>query len=903
MHHTIGTETIQAELERGMQEEGRKRYFNSVTSSIQRHEEVSTPYGQRLLSLHTTNFANAVDAFIAEAQGKRGRRHSALAFLTQIDARTSAWLALREILSNVSSHDCRLSALGIKIGRTILTEIDMRNVRATDTRLYTGILTAACKKSELSRKEATARFLYTQAGFEPCGATTQDAMLLGTKLVELAVEHLGIITCDLRYATKQGGGGGKKKHEKVYQVRATPELVDWIERGNLIFSELDPVYGPMVVPPAKWTHPLVGGYLTDAVKPLTLVKTSSRQYFARLEKQDMPLVYDAVNRIQETPWRINLHTLDLIDTILGTNSGLGGLPKRDLTPLPDRPDDIGENEAARKAYRQEALRVHEANVSHTGRRLKVASMVRTAKKYAEFQEIYFPYQLDFRGRVYPVTSLSPQGEDFVKALLEFAEGEPLGTEVAADWLAVHIANLFGVDKVSFTDRILWTHQHTDMLLACAENPYDNREWTEADKPFQAYAAAREWAGYIRNGLEHVSRIPVALDGSCSGLQNFGMALKCEVTGKAVNLLPGDKPEDIYQEVINKAHVALVKIVGEDWRSLSQEAVKYRARKAVKAIYPPSELNQPFDIWLDALQATMYDDDGKVLKRGAMEQGAYDIYWGYITAHAWLLYGVDLDTNRMSRKIAKRAVMTFPYGSKEFGFRDQLIEDIIIPANKGFEEAVKAGVCGEALYQQFPFGTCGWKAQGTMATLLWNGVNDSVVRAALAMEWLQKAARLVAKNGKRVHWNTPLGFLVEQNYVKTEEKRVETVFAGNEKVRLNLRKDTQTPDSRKSANSVAPNYVHSLDSSHLMLTVARAPDIKSWALIHDSFGTLPSRTQALFNYVRVAFVELYTAHDVLEDFRGQVLQQLPAEQIKLLPPTPTRGNLDLYSVLRSGYCFA
>lgn len=89
----------------------------------------------------------------------------------------------------------------------------------------------------------------------------------------------------------------------------------------------------------------------------------------------------------------------------------------------------------------------------------------------------------------------------------------------------------------------------------------------------------------------------------------------------------------------------------------------------------------------------------------------------------------------------------------------------------------------------------------------------------------------------------------------------------------------------------------------MLTVARAPDIKSWALIHDSFGTLPSRTQSLFMYVRVAFMELYTQHDVLEDFRGQILQQLDPDKIEQLPELPTKGNLDLHSVLRSQYCFA
>jgi DNA-directed RNA polymerase len=89
----------------------------------------------------------------------------------------------------------------------------------------------------------------------------------------------------------------------------------------------------------------------------------------------------------------------------------------------------------------------------------------------------------------------------------------------------------------------------------------------------------------------------------------------------------------------------------------------------------------------------------------------------------------------------------------------------------------------------------------------------------------------------------------------------------------------------------------------MLTAARAPDIKNWALIHDSFGTLASRTQSLFLYVRVAFTELYTRHNVLEEFREQMLLD-PEKQIRLdLPEAPAQGDLDLHSVLQSRYCFA
>src|SRR3546814_16925389 len=77
-----------------------------------------------------------------------------------------------------------------------------------------------------------------------------------------------------------------------------------------------------------------------------------------------------------------------------------------------------------------------------------------ARKFAPEDAVYFPHELDFRGRVYPIPVFgpSPQGSDFQKALIEFADGMPLGEE-GRRWLLIHIANLFGVDKVPFDDQI------------------------------------------------------------------------------------------------------------------------------------------------------------------------------------------------------------------------------------------------------------------------------------------------------------------------------------------------------------------------------------------------------------------------------------------------------------------
>lgn len=60
--------------------------------------------------------------------------------------------------------------------------------------------------------------------------------------------------------------------------------------------------------------------------------------------------------------------------------------------------------------------------------------------------MYFPHDMDFRGRAYPIPShLNHMGNDLSRALLWFADAKPLG-ESGLQWLKVHLAGLYGIDK-------------------------------------------------------------------------------------------------------------------------------------------------------------------------------------------------------------------------------------------------------------------------------------------------------------------------------------------------------------------------------------------------------------------------------------------------------------------------
>jgi DNA-directed RNA polymerase len=171
-------------------------------------------------------------------------------------------------------------------------------------------------------------------------------------------------------------------------------------------------------------------------------------------------------------------------------------------------------------------------------------------RFKDEDRFYFPHNLDFRGRAYPVPILlQPQGTDVVKGLIRFADGKPLG-EDGEYWLAIHGANCFGVDKVSFTARRDWVEQHWRMIQAVALDPLGFRWWANADNPWCFLAFCFEWANRFTEGF--VSHLAVALDGSCNGLQHFSAMLRDPIGGRAVNLIDSEEPQDIYQRVADVA---------------------------------------------------------------------------------------------------------------------------------------------------------------------------------------------------------------------------------------------------------------------------------------------------------------------------------------------------------------
>lgn len=238
--------------------------------------------------------------------------------------------------------------------------------------------------------------------------------------------------------------------------------------------------------------------------------------------------------------------------------------------------------------------------------------------------------------------------------------------------------------------------------------------------------------------------------------------------------------------------------------------------------------------------------------------------------AWLSCGID-------RKLVKRPVMTLPYGSTQRTCVTSLLDALHERQSTDFDHVFRA-----ALY---------------LTPIVWESIGDVVVAAREAMAWLRKSARVLAKAGKHVEWVTPTGFPMYMRNTKYESIQVKTVLHGGVQLRARSAIDTVDPSTQQSGCS--PNFVHSMDASHLTRTVNAAVDqgIGSFACIHDDFGTHAADTPALHTILREQFVKLYE-NDVLAQFKEQNEKRTGVD----LPDLPQRGGLDLTGVLNSQYFF-
>ena len=486
----------------------------------------------------------------------------------------------------------------------------------------------------------------------------------------------------------------------------------------------------MVYPPMPWKNFSIGcHYLRQT--PFSKVIHDHHEAASLYENCDVSKVMKVLDLLSNVKWRINRKLLDLVEYTWANGGGKSKIPKR-FNERVVTSEMINQNKDFKEKIK--LLKECQENRELHSLRCDFALKMQIARDFAKCGEFYYPHNIDYRGRAYPISPhLNHLGSDLSRGLLEYAEAKPLG-KTGLKWLKIHLANSIGKDKLPYDQRENYVDSIIDTVHKCAKDPYRNLEWMDSENAWQTIATMFEVSNAVlsSNPETYKTNLHVHVDGSCNGLQHYSALGRDYNGGYEVNLVNRDRPGDVYTKVL--------------------EIVKEKIKN---------------------------------------EQNPNDIKWAEMLQTEGLV----------SRKVIKQTVMTSVYGVTLVGARDQIKKqlkekDIFDPSALFFVSM--------------------YLAKKTIES-----IGDLFKEANQIKAWLTKCALVISQSGNTVKWVTPFNLPCVQPYKKLTESDLVKTHAQGVIVISNF--DSQPVNKRKQGTAFPPNYIHSLDSTHMMLTCMKAAE--------------------------------------------------------------------------------
>ncbi|MCO5557946.1 hypothetical protein L7F22_011520 [Adiantum nelumboides] len=684
--------------------------------------------------------------------------------------------------------------------------------------------------------------------------------------------------------------------KKLGVIRANDVVAKRLDRESL-GETFHARHLPMLVPPRLWLSHDSGGYLSMKTSAMRYKDSAEQGSYLReaSDNHHLETVLAGLDVLGSTPWVVNNKVLDVMTRVWNAGTDVADMPPLEpASKEPERPADYETDLKARATYLGRLKHHHQERANNHSQRCDVNYKLEIARAFAG-ERFFFPHNMDFRGRAYPIPPhLNHMGNDLCRGLLLFADAKPLGRS-GLRWLRIHLANVYGYDKASFAEREQFAIDHEADVRAAVADPLaesgSGRWWLAADDPWQCLATCFELVAALDHpeGPEaYESQLPVHQDGTCNGLQHYA-ALGGDLAGaKQVNLSQGERPSDVYTGVADLV-------------------IEQLARDAAgqSGVVPSSDDEGGSDEGSGKSESSKSKSNGKEASANSDSQRLARILEGKVT-----------------RKVVKQTVMTTVYGVTFIGAKNQVQRQL----------ADRGDIAHEDL----------WQAASYLAKVIMNCIGDLFTGAELIQHWLHESAFLIAKSippariqamdglaaaaagttpgdsdaarltattkaraldeaSKReqmtsVIWTTPLDLPVVQPYRKVTRRQVMTAM------RTVFLHDPQTNTQvspPKQASAFPPNFIHSLDATHMMLTALECRHIDlTFAAVHDSYWTHACDIDTMSELIRDTFVRLHS-RNLLGELRDEFLDRYPWA----LPPIPTKGSFDVKETRNSLYFFS
>lgn len=403
------------------------------------------------------------------------------------------------------------------------------------------------------------------------------------------------------------------------------------------------------------------------------------------------------------------------------------------------------------------------------------------------------------------------------------------------WLKVHLANFAGKDKMSFDDRARYVDDNMDKIRQSVGNPFSENPW---------------WMTLDDpfQGLATCYEIVRAIDSG--NPEAYMCSLPVHMDGSCNGL---QHYAALGRDTVGAKAVNLLEMDGP------QDVYVEVMQEVIRRVTEEAQRELPFD-------TTKIDSLNREQKKALKNNQAAKLVNGHI-----------------DRGVVKRTVMTSVYGVTYIGARQQIQEKLEEKlAEKGFDlDDIEREV---------------FSAAGYLATITMEVMGDLFQGARNTKSWLADCARLISQQGHPVAWISPIGVPAVQPYRQTRPRNVVTVM---QTLTMTDEGDDLPVHKSRQCTAFPPNYVHSLDSSHMLLTAVEMDRRGlTYSAVHDSFWTHACDVDEMNEALRECFVDLYS-RPLLVQLKDSWELRYPDVDF---PELPELGDMDLNEVKSATYFF-
>ena len=278
---------------------------------------------------------------------------------------------------------------------------------------------------------------------------------------------------------------------------------------------------------------------------------------------------------------------------------------------------------------------------------------------------------------------------------------------------------------------------------------------------------------------------------------------------------------------------------------------------------------------------------------------------------------NLSLLNINRQLIKRGIMTITYGVSVYGITKQLISEQFVKVDLKNNHYIYTPIDSSSAKNL----RLTYKDIRQLGKIIYESLFKLHDSLKDIMIYFNDMVDLLNQLELPVSWITPSGLNISQKYIKFTKYDISSTFAGK-RHKMTLRKPyvckkgNTIINLNKQKNSFIPNFIHSMDASHVLLLLKKIKTKFKFECItiHDCFGVHANNTELLSALVKESFISIYADKNCINQFHNHVWNNISAvyevrgnkiykdKYIYYFPEKPKLGKMNIKNQLKKSNYF-